>query len=438
MTDFQIELSDEALDDGSPEERATSGVLVMKADGLLLSGGYNGLTGIHHDGPLVSGYHLAEWLYWNWWRLRHEPIPPVSNTDDWCLSHCLSEVGEGYVWPFITISSDGRRSVIRSDLSQEENALPIRYYGSSRPAALPWSSVEKGIDEFVKTVRERTASHGLGETNLDLLWTDLMTARREPDSARFRRLEALLGSDPDQLPKESFSPHLSGDGVLGEDAIDELAAAAPRMNIDSMLTAANVRELSHNHGTRTRNSDALTLNSASTGVPLDEQSAVEVGVSIARHARRLTGPRDDVMSDRMLTDLAGVPKKVLEPFQVKIPVSISLRGNSGEDHVLLRGARPEIRRHELARLIGDRLIWRDAAVRLSTDSNTYRQKAQRSFATEFLAPAEAVVARADDDYSDDHVDEIAEHFGVSQRIIGRLLELNRMTNRETFDFAEVA
>ena len=26
-----------------------------------------------HDGPCVSAFKLAEWLLWNWWRIRWEP-----------------------------------------------------------------------------------------------------------------------------------------------------------------------------------------------------------------------------------------------------------------------------------------------------------------------------------------------------------------------------
>ena len=40
---------------------------------------------------------------------------------------------------------------------------------------------------------------------------------------------------------------------------------------------------------------------------------------------------------------------------------------------------------------------------------------QRAFAAEFLCPIEALLARLDDDLSDDAIEEAADHFGVSER-----------------------
>ena len=66
-----------------PEEVAALGLLEIRAGDRLLTAGtdVSGDTPVYRPGPYVSGYHLAEWLVWNWWRLRWEP--PITWQNGW-------------------------------------------------------------------------------------------------------------------------------------------------------------------------------------------------------------------------------------------------------------------------------------------------------------------------------------------------------------------
>ena len=60
----------------------------------------------------------------------------------------------------------------------------------------------------------------------------------------------------------------------------------------------------------------------------------------------------------------------------------------------------------------------DASVVLVTDAATALQKVERSFAQELLCPFTALDAFTDEHgLDDDGIDDAAEHFGVSQRLI---------------------
>ena len=74
-------LDPETLDEGSAEERAGFGTIKVVADGHCLSEGFDEHAKSYREGPLASGYHLAEWLIWNWWRLRWEPPRPPDEAD---------------------------------------------------------------------------------------------------------------------------------------------------------------------------------------------------------------------------------------------------------------------------------------------------------------------------------------------------------------------
>ncbi|HEY8289404.1 MAG TPA: hypothetical protein VIG49_09060, partial [Acetobacteraceae bacterium] len=86
----------ERLDGGTAEERACFAALGIRCNNHWLTEGRDGLVNRIRAEPLLSAYHLAEWLAWNWWRLRWEPR---SSAPDWAFAHRLTTIGHGYVWP---------------------------------------------------------------------------------------------------------------------------------------------------------------------------------------------------------------------------------------------------------------------------------------------------------------------------------------------------
>ena len=88
----------------------------------------------------------------------------------------------------------------------------------------------------------------------------------------------------------------------------------------------------------------------------------------------------------------------------------------------------------LARLLGDQLLT-DEADRLhpATRASTYRQKAQRSFAAEFLSPFNEIEHALGGDLSDEAQQEIAEHFQVSPLVVRTLLVNHGRLDREELD-----
>ena len=80
MTDrLTITAEWEQLDEGPPEERACFGAIGIQWDGKWLSEGSDGFVNRVRRAPMLSGYHLAEWMAWNWW-------PPSAGTIRACPS----------------------------------------------------------------------------------------------------------------------------------------------------------------------------------------------------------------------------------------------------------------------------------------------------------------------------------------------------------------
>src|SRR5215471_1373388 len=114
----------EPLDAGAPEERACFAALSIQARGMWLTEGRDAFANRLRKSPLLSAYHLAEWIAWNWWRLRWEPR---SDAADWLFAHRLTTIGGGYIWPNVTIFSDGERTALVAKPTDERPQTPFRY-----------------------------------------------------------------------------------------------------------------------------------------------------------------------------------------------------------------------------------------------------------------------------------------------------------------------
>lgn len=75
---LHIEADWETLNEGAPEERACFAAISVNWGESCLTECHDPFVNRIRSGPLLSGYHLAEWLAWNWWRLRWEPRTPAS------------------------------------------------------------------------------------------------------------------------------------------------------------------------------------------------------------------------------------------------------------------------------------------------------------------------------------------------------------------------
>ncbi len=422
-----------------PEEHATLGLLkIIAADKLLTAGIDTGADELaYRPGPYVSGYHLAEWLVWNWWRLRWEPQPAGQSPEnyDWGFAHCMATIGHGYVWPNITIFSDGFLAGLRSERSHESDPT-LFYYSGAGIAVVPVSELEAAIDEFVPFVVNLADRASLSDTNLHVLWQDLQFERKDPEMARFRRFEALLGYEPDELDPEEIESRLDEAEILGEKALEEIAigSASGGTGLSGMPSARQITEITKQAGFHIRPEDGVKID-----LPELRQwgkwAAWRVGVSAATTIRNQEIRGYGALTNDVLAELAGTTAGVISSNRQGGEFSWVFRREGEPAQVTLRSKWETGRRFELARLLGDNIFFAsmpDGMESLSpaTRSHSYRQKAQRAFAAELLSPWPAVKEMLGNDYSEENQEQVAEHFSVSPMTINRLLLNNADTGSE--------
>jgi hypothetical protein len=287
----------ETLGEGDLAERSCFGAIGIQANGVWLTEGHDLLSDRLCRAPLVCAYQLAEWFAWNWWRLRWEPR---AASNEWCMAHKISSIGGGYVWPNISISSDGERTALISCATKERAQTSFRYINDSI-AVIPAAEFESVVDEFIELVLGRLASASIEDTNLERLWTDLRIERSDPALFKARKLEALLGYDPDELSTELLDRLISDGSDVGPAAIDELAADCGHMRTATIPSISDLCAVSKQYGFETSPSSMAILDKAYGYFPEQGLPAWKFGANAARAFRQQQKLGDGPIPDNNLT-----------------------------------------------------------------------------------------------------------------------------------------
>ena len=430
--DLQLTMDWEQLEAVPAEERACFGRLQIRLGSIMLSEGQDGFVGCARTGPLVSAYPLAEWFAWNWWRLTVEPRPNAP-TYEWQSAHCLSTVGAGYLWPNITIHSDGETTVLAARPTHPTGLSPFRFT-ADQTAIVPTRQFVAALDEFLSQIQGRLRAEGIEATDFDTTWSDVLQERATPEDAAQRQLEALLGFDPDEGDQAAIRRIIQDARTLGQHAVMELAAGHTPGRMPP--SADQIEDWARRYGHDTQPSARVDLTGLDSTKPRPRR-AWQRGYSAARavraHSRLGNGP----VSDQRLADLCAVSASILGHAEHP-PLAFGLEDEAHTSgRIVLRSSYRTGRRFELARLLGDRLAsgCTEALAPVSS-SYTYRQKLQRAFAAELLCPFESLDAFLDGDYSESAQDDAAQHFAVSERVVEKQLENHCRLDTDALDSAE--
>lgn len=414
--ELEIGFAPESLSEGSPEEKAAFGLFTIQSPHGSLTEGWDHFLDGSRFGPLVSAYHAAEWFAWNWWRLRWEPR---RSTNEWHLAHNLNAIGEGYAWPDLTIFSDGERTALISAPSIDPNAKPFRYFGSI-PTVVSSRAWEDAVDEFVGQVLARLGARNVRDSNLRRIWNDILAERTAPDIARRRKLEALLGSDPDEIEDDRVERLVAEEEELGRSAVEEVAADQDGTD-GNVLSARQFKAIARASGFDSDVRDAVRLDLENLPNK-DSVPAWKLGAAAAVQLREQERLAWDRISDHRLVAMAGCAKEVLaRNKEANHSMSFALSTSAQKGRIVLRSKWKGGRRFDLARLIGDSIFGDQGKLHPATRAYTYRQKAQRSFAAELLCPFKTLHEMLGGDYSPEAQQDAAEYFDVSPMTVNTLL-----------------
>ncbi len=383
------------------------------------------------DDVRLSAYPLALWLASSWWRLRWEPLPTSSNpSNSWRMAHELRAAGFGYLWPRMMFASDGEHIHTWAAQSRPGSKSPVRYLVDAY-SVISAVNFERTVDEFVSGVIARLHAVNHGHSILHSLWQELLEERQNGDFAADRKVEAMLGFDPDDAPQELLDRFKRLASKAGNGAVEEIAPVCATRDPERVLEL--VESIAESRGLEGRFS--VPRASPEQTVP-DGTPSWDHGRLLAHKLRADLGLDGAPIADSRLCELVGLKTSALEnTFQstFRIPLGLAIREGKEKAKFVLRKRNKPGRRFEIARFICDDLLdakkdrWLPA-----TDLKTSRQKAQRAFAGEFLCPIESLEDFLDRDYSTDAIDAAAEVFGVSTRAVETQLVNHHILPPEAF------
>ncbi len=376
---------------------------------------------------------LGLWLVDHWWRLRWEPIPDYrARSTDWRLSHELSSVSGGQLWPPLMIYGVGARVVLAPVASWASEVGPLRYLPPQAPAIVPGDDFERGVDQFLDQVLGYAAFAAEGHA-LQALRAQLERERDDTDTAAWRRLEAMLGYDADQAPDgliEALAAHESG---LGQAAVEEAAVAAPGVGaataLEQALAAARESKLVVNFGVADQVPPVRPQLAQSTPWRVAERAA--------SHVRDVIGRPSGPLLNRALGDLLCVSETAVAEAQPTVGPAgygsrLLVRGT--ESRLSLRKSPARDRRFSVARALGDAIWLRDAHFGPITRAKTDRQKFQRAFAQSLLCPFSDLAQTMDlDNPTEQEIDQAAKRYHVNRSVVRTLLVNKGYLPRETLE-----
>jgi len=402
---------------GTPEIERTSATIQIHFGGENATRSIDVWSASVQDGVRVSAYPLAMWLASSWWRIRWEPLPSrlrlmadEAADINWRMSHDLPAAGYGFIWPQLRFASDGESIRVISRQSPALSDEPVRYL-SDFDISVPARDFETAIDGFIDLVLRRLDT--LGETDLHLLWREVLKERADADQTAIRRIEARLSYDPDEAPPDLIRRLLKLATDIGLDAANEIAPLCAGSNPSETLQG--VVSLADRPGISARVAISAAI-SVPNGTMLPWQRARLLAASV----RKSLGLGDGPLSDAQISDLLQIsPEALTKKPSDHASFGLAIRVRDDRDLKLIfhKRNRPA-RRFEAARFIADSLSAEASDQWLPiTDAATARQKLQRAFAAEFLCPIDSLRTYLGAEFLPEAFEDAAEHFGISEMAI---------------------
>lgn len=378
-----------------------------------------------------SAVSLSFWLADNFWRLRHESLPdgqpPSTN---WRLRHEMTSAAGGTMWPPIMIHSTGERILFAPAFARALDLGALRFELSGI-ATVSAQVFEDGLDRFFDGVIE-TCARAVDGTVLKELVGELRKERADPELAAWRRVEAKLGYDPDTVPNEVMTDLAELEGVVGEAALDEAAAATPGqeagLHLAKALEATRASEVVVDFGIARRM--AVDHGRVSPSIP-----PWQYGREAAERVRDAAGFGDRPIRAKAFSDLLEVTVDGLRGRGTarRLPYSARLRERGDRQRIALKSSNQSDRRFELSCALADE-IWADTDFGIVSKAKTDRQKFQRAFAQNLLVPFSGLEKRIDPiSPTESQIEQAAIHYHVHENVIRRLLILEEVLPRETFE-----
>lgn len=437
MSDLHFELEWEVPQGArGPELRAIWGRLRIVADGQLVTRIEDQAARSVRDAIYGPLYPVAEWIVTNWWSLLYEVASPTRIANGYGRRHDLGFASEGFALPRLQIRPEGRRVLV----SWRRAPVPegrVNFL-SSGSVYVERDRLETALRSFVDTVVTRLANEGVTETLLAEDWSAIASA--DPEELEFCSAAGLLGRDPYAIEEKDSQALISAVRTLPPYLMSEFLAAVDRDQVvsqvaalDKFLRKARDVEVELEPLQVLRASSQLadwSTNGSRSSVIEVSDAPWEQGYRMARWLRgHLASATHRVESVKRLGEMLGVDgeswKRATDEKAGKLPfldAAVAIT-RTGSPYFLVERRHPAAKTFSLSRAVCEYVAEPGENAALVTPTYSERQKRNRAFAAELIAPAEQlrtfVTAPV---VAPEEVAELAAEFSTSEYVIRHQLE----------------
>jgi len=217
----------------------------------------------------------------------------------------------------------------------------FRYIGMHRRELVSAQDWETAVDSFLQGKLVRLDNADIRDANRHRLWNNLQTEKEGPRSASFRRLEAQLGYDPDEVDEGRNFGRLCDVVKLGADPLGEMASDAALLGTpDRMLSAADIEAVAERSGFDAGKAIALA---DAENLPRPGVSAWRLGGEGARRLRKQEALDGRRISDWFLTNCAGTTGDIIDMKRPAVGRNFVCAGSKRWGHAFIASAGMESR-----------------------------------------------------------------------------------------------
>jgi hypothetical protein len=395
------------------ELRATWGSLLVEVEH---AGVVNTATR-HYDRALdaIRGqvyaplYPLAEWIAFHWFQLLHgaERFSDERN-------HDIRFGAEGFALPKLRLWSEGSDIRVAWSPTIDETAR-IEFLGGEE-FALPRAPVEQELADFLNRVASRLQECGINDTPLQEEWAAILAM--DSEERDYCVAAANLGLDPFDLPEMVEMRILKAGALVPQDIQEEFFPAASGESVleEAEALASAIRELDQRReqGTSLDRLRSKITNSGTIRV------AWQAGYELAHQTREaLAIPSGRANLDTLISLTSPHSIDALSRLpRVEGLISRNCANSGSAVAPSFDQRRVESKKFATARLLCEALLLSSSRSALLTKERTTRQKLNRAFAAELLAPASELRTRVTgSEISQEEIQELAEEYEVSSYVI---------------------
>jgi len=412
------------------ELRATWARLVISVDGRIASRVLDQQSRTVREAVYLPLYPLAEWLVTNWWPLCFE-IGSSERLKDpsYFGRHSLHAARDGYSLPPISFTALGD-SVQISWQPELLSTHSVEFFESGT-VHVTLESFQQSLRKFIGAVAARLDEQQVTDTLLETEWN--VVNEMPAEEAEFCILAAELGLDPFATDQET------------NERIIEVATRIPESMRREFFSVASLAELTREAREISGAVGSARENTAELRPVCDLRHRLDSrrmpdslppwtrGYTVARELRKTLGLGNvPLPSFDTIADALGVSADELESAIIDQPPTVVFDAlvatNSRNSPAFAVTRRPDTSaRFQFCRGLYEFLSTADHGPWLVTKAPSDRQRRNRAFAAEFLAPAEAVREKVSGSViSGDEVEALATDFGVSSYVITHQLQNHRI------------